>query len=60
MGTAEIGQKWSLAKASRNVRLQIRKETFKLIDAAQNDLFVDKVSCAIRKRNKLAGSDFVA
>ncbi len=44
----------------RKVRLQIRKQTFEPIAAAQNDLFVGYVSFGISKRKKLVGSDFVA
>jgi len=40
--------------------LQIRKQTFEPIAAAQNDLFVGYGSFGISKRKKLVGSDFVA
>ncbi len=58
--TAGIGQKRSLAAASPNVRLWIRKRSFEPTFAAHNGLFVGYVGLAIRKRKKLAGSDFVA
>ncbi len=57
---AGIGQKQSFAGASPNVRLQIRKQTFEPIAAAQNDLFVGYGSFGISKRKKLVGSDFVS
>jgi hypothetical protein len=43
-----------------NVRFLIRKRTIEPIAAARNDLFGGKVSFAIPKRKKLAGSDSVA
>ncbi len=57
---AGFGQKRTLAGASPNVRLQIRKQTFEPIAAAQNDLFVGYGSFGISKGKKLVGSDFVA
>ena len=57
---AGFGQKRSLAGASPNVRLQIRKRTFEAIAAAQNDLFVGYVGFGISKRKQLVGADFVA
>jgi hypothetical protein len=57
---AGTGQNRPFARTQQKVRLQIRKRTFEPIAAAQNDLFVGNVSFTIRKRKKLAGSDFVA
>ncbi len=48
--TAAFGQKRSLAAASPNVRLWIRKRSFEPTSAAHKDLFVSNVSFAIRKR----------
>jgi hypothetical protein len=45
--TAGIGQKRSLAGTSCNGCLQIIKETFEPIAAAQNDLFLSYVGFAI-------------
>ncbi len=42
------------------VRFPITKQTFEPIAAAQNNLLLGYVGFAIRKRKKLAGSDFVA
>ncbi len=58
--TAGIGQKRSLAAASPNVRLWIRKQSFEPIAAAHNDLFVGYVGFEIPKRKESAGADFVA
>jgi hypothetical protein len=56
---AGIGQNWSLAGASPNVRLQIRKQSFKRITAAQNDFFFCYVDFAILKRKWLTSSGLV-
>ncbi len=56
---AGIGQKQSLAETMPKVRFPIRKRTFEAIAAAHDDLFVGNVGFAIRKRKKLAVSDFV-
>ena len=42
------------------VRLQIRKQTFEPIAAAQNDLLSGYVGFGISKRKQLVGADFVA
>ncbi len=57
---AGFGQKRSLAAASPNVRLWIRKRTIEPIAAAHNDLVVGNVSFVISKRKQLVGTDFVA
>jgi hypothetical protein len=57
---ARFGQERSFTGTIRKVRLQIRKQTIEPITAAHNDHSVGNVSFAIRKRKKLAGSDFVA
>ena len=57
---ANFGQKRSLAAASPNVRLQIRKRTIEPIAAVHSDLFVGYVGFAISKRKQLVGADFVA
>ncbi len=55
---AGFSQKRSLAGASRNVRLLIRKRTIEPITAAHNDHSVGNVCFAISKRKKSANSDF--
>jgi len=54
------GHKQSFTGTMPNVRLQIRKETFELIAAAQNDLFVSYVGFGVRSRKQMVGADFVA
>jgi hypothetical protein len=57
---AAFGQKWSLAGASCNDRLQIRTRTFEPTAAAHNDFSVGYVGFVLVKRKNLAASDFVA
>ncbi len=60
VGYAAFGQKRSLAAASPNVRLWIRKRTIEPIAAAHNGLFLDYVGYEIPKRKQCVEADFVA
>ena len=55
-----FGQKRSLAAASPNVRLWIRKRSFAPIAAAHNGLFLGYVGYEIPKRKRCVGADIVA
>jgi hypothetical protein len=55
---AGIGQIWTFAEGSVNVRLQIRKATFEPIAAPENETFVGCVDLSISKQKQLVGADF--